>query len=64
MVLRPRRLSLAGLALATAAAGLTLLPASAEAAPAGHARTAAHTPPWPPPRPTSTSPECRHTSPS
>nr|WP_208034531.1 M28 family peptidase [Streptomyces cyanogenus] len=36
MVLRPRRLSLAGLALATAAAGLTMLPAGAEAAPGGH----------------------------
>ncbi|QTE01024.1 M28 family peptidase [Streptomyces cyanogenus] len=35
-MLRPRRLSLAGLALATAAAGLTMLPAGAEAAPGGH----------------------------
>ncbi|MGW1594770.1 M28 family peptidase [Streptomyces sp. NPDC002343] len=43
-MLRPRRLSLAGLALATAAAGLTLLPASAEAAPAGHPATATHSP--------------------
>ncbi len=40
-MLRPRRLSLAGLALATAAAGLTLLPASAQAAPGGHATAAA-----------------------
>ncbi|GGP32884.1 hypothetical protein GCM10018980_76020 [Streptomyces capoamus] len=39
MVLR-RRLSLAGLALATAAAGLTLLPASAEAAPGRTAEAA------------------------
>ncbi|MEU6594223.1 M28 family peptidase [Streptomyces sp. NPDC046881] len=40
MVLR-RRLSLTGLALATAAAGLTLLPASAEAASGGHTTAAA-----------------------
>ncbi|MEU1012884.1 M28 family peptidase [Streptomyces sp. NPDC005890] len=40
MVLRPRRLSLAGLALATAAAGLTLLPASAEAASGGRTTAA------------------------
>ncbi|MGA5041216.1 M28 family peptidase [Streptomyces capoamus] len=50
MVLR-RRLSLAGLALATAAAGLTLLPASAEAAPGRTAEAA------PAPAPAATAPD-------